>query len=216
MSPSATWEGGQPMPIHEAAARGFQQASEVYERGRPTYPPEAIERLVAALGIGPGATVVDLAAGTGKLTRQLVPSGARLLAVEPVEAMRATFARVLPGVTILEGTAEAMPLPDASADAVVVGQAFHWFDGPAALAEIHRVLRPGGHLGLIWNVRDESVAWMGQIAALTAPYRATAPSGSTGDWRTAFATTPLFTPLAEWHIASWQDGDATTVVDRVA
>ena len=131
------------MPIHEAAARGFQQASEAYERGRPTYPPEAIARLVTALGIGPHSTVVDLAAGTGKLTRQLVPSGARLIAVEPVEAMRATFARVLPGVTILEGTAEALPLPDASAEALVVGQAFHWFDGPAALAEIHWVLRPG-------------------------------------------------------------------------
>ena len=98
--------------------------------------------LVDALAIGPGRDVLDLAAGTGKLTRLLVPTGAHVVAVEPVPAMRA----LLTDVDALDGTAEAIPLPDASVDAVTVGQAFHWFDPPTALAEIDRVLRPGGRL----------------------------------------------------------------------
>ena len=98
--------------IHEAAARGFAQAVDAYERGRPGYPPEAVERLCEAVGIGPGRAVLDLAAGTGKLTRLLVPTGAELVAVEPVEQMRAALARALPEVTALAGTAEDVPLPD--------------------------------------------------------------------------------------------------------
>ena len=133
--------------IHEAAARGFAQAVDAYERGRPGYPPEAVERLCEAVGIGPGRAVLDLAAGTGKLTRLLVPTGAELVAVEPVEQMRAALARALPEVTALAGTAEDVPLPAASVDAVVAGSAFHWFRGEEALAEIHRVLRPDGRLG---------------------------------------------------------------------
>jgi SAM-dependent methyltransferase len=107
--------------------------------------------LVERLGLGPGRVVVDLAAGTGKLARQLVPSGARVIAVEPLAEMRALIPA---GIEVLEGTAESIPLPDASADAVTVAQAFHWFDAEAALREIGRVLRPGGLLALISNRRD--------------------------------------------------------------
>ena len=135
------------------AARGFQAGAEAYERGRPGYPTDAVDALTDALGVGPGATVVDLAAGTGKLTRLLVPSGATVIAIEPVDAMRRTLAAMLPRVPVVAGTAESMPLRDGSAGAVVAAQAFHWFDGEAALAEIHRVLAPGGRLGLVWNVR---------------------------------------------------------------
>src|SRR6185369_2396402 len=116
--------------IHEAA-RGFEHAPRPYEIGRPPYPAEAIERLVTELGIEDGKRVLDLAAGTGKLTRLLVPTGAFVVAVEPVEAMRAALTRSLPEVQALAGTAEAIPLPAASIDAVAVGQAFHWFDGDA-------------------------------------------------------------------------------------
>jgi SAM-dependent methyltransferase len=133
------------------ATRGFGLAADAYERGRPDYPVAAIEFLAERLGLRPGRTVLDLAAGTGKLTRLLVPTGAEVIAVEPIEEMRAK----IEGARTLEGTAEAIPLDAASVDAVTVAQAFHWFKPDEALAEIRRVLRPGGGLALVWNVRDE-------------------------------------------------------------
>ena len=144
------------MPVHEVAL-GFDSTAAAYERGRPDYPPAAVEALVEALAIGPASTVVDLGAGTGKLTRLLVPTGARVVAVEPLAGMRAELATAVRGVEVLDGTAEAMPLGDGRADAVVAAQAFHWFADHQSLSEIHRVLRPGGGLGLVWNVRDQSV-----------------------------------------------------------
>lgn len=137
------------------AAAGFAAAADAYERARPGYPEAAVAWLAERLRIVPGRTVLDLAAGTGKLTRSLVPLGARVVAVEPVAAMRAKLEQALPEVESLEGAAEAIPLEDGAVDAVLVGQAFHWFDAAAALGEIHRVLAPGGGIGLIWNSRDD-------------------------------------------------------------
>lgn len=135
---------------------GFDRAAERYERSRPGYPPAAIRHLRRQLGLGPGRTVVELGSGTGKLTRSLLGTGAAVVALEPIAGMRRVFRRELPATVVLAGAAEAIPLPDGFADAVVVGQAFHWFQvGPAA-REIARVLRPSGGLGLLWNVRDES------------------------------------------------------------
>ena len=175
--------------IHRAAAEGFSRSAEAYERGRPEYPEAAIAYLVEL--VRPGATVLDLAAGTGKLTRPLVAAGLRVVAVEPVAEMRSA----LPGA--LEGTAEAIPLGDGSVDAVTVGQAFHWFDGVAALAEIARVLRPGGLLALVWNRRVDEDPVNGAIEELIAPYRADTPAHRGGAWRTAFERTSAFTPLEE-------------------
>jgi ubiquinone/menaquinone biosynthesis C-methylase UbiE len=174
--------------IHRAAAEGFSRSAEAYERGRPEYPDAAIEHVVELMR--PGATVLDLAAGTGKLTRPLVAAGLRVVAVEPVPEMRAA----LPGA--LEGTAEAIPLGDGSVDAVTVGQAFHWFDGDAALAEIARVLRPGGLLALVWNKRVDTDPLNRAIEELVAPYRGDTP-GHRGPWRAAFERTSAFTPLEE-------------------
>lgn len=144
------------------AVAGFGSAADAYERGRPTYPPAVLDAFARELGVGPGCDVLDLAAGTGKLTRLLVATGARVVAVEPLAAMRAHVS----GIEVLEGTAEAIPLPDASVDVVTVGQAFHWFDRDAALAEVRRVLRPGGGLGLVWNERDKTVPWVAELELL--------------------------------------------------
>jgi SAM-dependent methyltransferase len=200
--------------IHEAA-RGFEHATKPYEIGRPPYPAEAIERLVGELGIEDGKRVLDLAAGTGKLTRLLVPTGAFVVAVEPVEAMRAALTRSLPDVQALAGTAEAIPLPNASIDAVAVGQAFHWFDGDAALAEIRRVLRPGGRLGLIWNVKDESVDWIEKLGAIMESYRGDAPRVASGAWKEAFERTTVFTPLQRARFSFVHEADFAAVVARV-
>lgn len=154
------------MSVNPTAASGFDAGAEAYERGRPSYPDEAVAYLVDVLQLGPGKRVLDLAAGTGKLTRLLVPTGAELVAVEPVAGMRSAFESAVPGVEVLDGTAEAIPLPDASVDAVVVAQAFHWFDEDQALAEIARVLRPGGGVALVWNRRDESVPWVAEMSRI--------------------------------------------------
>lgn len=144
----------------EQRALSFGSVAEAYERARPGYPPEAVAWLA---GRAP-RDVVDLGAGTGKLTRQLAAAGHRVVAIEPLAEMRAVLARTVPGVRVLEGTGEAMPLPGASADVVTVAQAFHWFDQAAAVVEIARVLRPGGTLGLVWNVRDEREEWVAQLS----------------------------------------------------
>lgn len=142
------------------AALGFDRTAAAYERARPSYPAEAVAHVVGHGAIGPGRRVLDLAAGTGKLTRLLVPTGADVVAVEPLDGMRGQLAAALPGVEVLDGTAENLPLPGASVDVVTVAQAFHWFDGLAALAEIRRVLRPGGGLFLLWNTRDRDHDWV--------------------------------------------------------
>ena len=136
----------------------------IYDAGRPSYCADAVTYLIQGLHIEPGRVVLDLGAGTGKLTEQLLTTKANLIAVEPSSSMRETFSRNLPSVPILDGTGEDIPLNGGSVDAVVVAQAFHWFDAPRALDEIARVLRPGGSLGLIWNERDESVEWVQQLS----------------------------------------------------
>jgi ubiquinone/menaquinone biosynthesis C-methylase UbiE len=158
-------EGTAGQIIAEAAV-GFERGADDYERARPSYPDAAVHLIVDEAGLGPGSTVCDLAAGTGKLTRLLVPSGAEIIAVEPVAAMRDQLVRAVPGVEVLDGTAETIPLGDGSIDALTVAQAFHWFDTDRALPEIHRVLRPGGTLVLIWNVRDETVDWVKRFTEL--------------------------------------------------
>ncbi|MFG2075518.1 Methyltransferase domain-containing protein [Nonomuraea maritima] len=140
-------------PLH---ATSFGAAADVYERGRPGYPPEAIAWLVP----GDARRVLDLGAGTGKLTRQLAGAGFDVVAVEPLEEMRGRLREAAPGVSVREGSAERVPLPDGSVDAVVAAQAWHWFDPARAVPEVARVLAPGGTLSLVWNLRDLSEPWV--------------------------------------------------------
>jgi len=236
--------------MHEQARRGFGTAgaAAAYERGRPGFPAEAVAELVRVLGVAPGATVLDLAAGTGKLTRQLLETGATMVAVEPAAAMRAQLARAVageaaggaglgraagrsgpsgpgagrgparpgPAVLVVGGTAEAIPVRGRALDAVTVGQAFHWFDAARAVAELGRVLRPGGRLGLIWNVRDESRPWAAEITAILDRHAGDAPRHRDGRWRAAFDAADDFTPLVRATFSHVHQLDRAAVLDRFA
>jgi SAM-dependent methyltransferase len=151
--------GSTPDPGSRAdRAASFELGAAQYASTRPSYPDTAVDWLLPD-----GARrVLDLAAGTGKLTERLVARGLDVVAIEPSDAMRARLADTVPAAQALPGTAESIPLPDASVDAVLVAQAWHWFS-PGAQPEIARVLRPGGRLGIVWNVRDSSVDWVGRF-----------------------------------------------------
>lgn len=200
-------------PTHPIAA-GFDRVADRYERGRPNYPAAAVELLAERLGIRPGRVVLDVGAGTGKFTRELVRFGADLTAVEPMPAMRAQFAQQLPGVPLLAGTAEGLPVGPASVDAIVCAQAFHWFDTAPAAREFARVLRPDGGLGLIWNVRDERVPWVRELTAILDRYDVGGPRGRSQSWRQPLAETGRFTPLEHQEFGHVQRAPPETIVDR--
>ena len=174
--------------IDPVAAAGFGSAADVYERARPSYPPEAIVWLFEVTVVGPGDTIVYLGAGTGKLTRLLVPREARVVAVEPIPEMRA----LIDVGEAIDGTAESIPLEDGSAALVTVAQAFHWFDLDRALPEIHRVLRRGGFLALVWNMRDLDDPVQRGVDELLARHRGRLTAQREGKWRAPFAASPLF------------------------
>jgi SAM-dependent methyltransferase len=196
-------------------SRPFELVAGLYERVRPGYPPEAVRWIAEEFDLRDGRTVLDLGAGTGKLTRALVETGAEVLAVEPGDAMRAELERVLPEVRALRGSAESMPLPGGSVDAITVGQAFHWFRFDEALPELHRVLRPGGGVALIWNGRDHDSPLQGEIKDLLQPFvpseRAVAPHTSTH-----LAESPLFHSFEQRTFRFVQELDADGLVGRIA
>ncbi len=200
------------MSVHEVASSGFGAEADAYERARPSYPPDAVAWIVDALGIAPGRDVADVAAGTGKFTRLIAPTGAWIVAVEPVEGMRLR----LPRMPTTSATAERLPFRGDSLDAITVAQAFHWFDAPAALEELHRVLRPGGRLALLWNARDRSVPWVDAVWSIMDRVEKRAPWRAHDEWReSAFVETPWFGPLHEATFHHEQLLSPADVVDRV-
>jgi len=202
--------------VHEVAAAGFNDAAD-YEAARPSYPPDAVAWFVDNLQLGPGARVVDLAAGTGKLTRLLVSSGAELIAAEPVAGMRDIFRASVPGVPVLACTAEQLAFRDAALDAVTVAQAFHWFDHERAIAELARVVRPGGRVGLVWNARDRSVEWVDSVWSIMDRVEKKAPWRDHDNWRdSAFRDMPGFGPLHEGEFRHTQTVTPEAMVQRVA
>jgi len=187
-------------------ATSFGRAADVYERGRPPYPAEAVRWLLPA-----GARrVADVGAGTGKLTRQLLDHVDDVVAVEPSDGMRATLERVVPRARSLEGSAERVPLPDDSLDAVFVAQAWHWVDPVLAVPEVARVLRPGGTLALLWNVRGTDLPWLRDLAGIV-----NQPAERDMQSDAPVVGAP-FTPVERHDVAWVHELDRRTIVDMVA
>jgi SAM-dependent methyltransferase len=202
--------------VHRAASAGYGASAEAYDRSRPGYPLEAVAWLARTLRIHSGFTVVELGAGTGKFTSQLVPLRARVIAIEPVEAMRARLVAAVPTAVPLAGTAESIPLSDGSINAAVAAQAFHWFDHDAALAELSRVLRPAGRLGLAWNVRDRSIDWSRRLTEIVDQVAGDAPRHGTAAWLGAFDRTDRFTPIGDGSFPNPMTVTPDQILDRVA
>lgn len=184
-------------------ARSFGSVAEAYERGRPDYPREAVDWLVGRRG----ATVLELGAGTGKLTAGLVAAGHDVHATDPDATMLELLRERVPGARASVTTAEEIPLGDRSVDVVVAAQSFHWFDHARALPEIARVLKPGGHLALVWNARDERIPWVRRLFALLGE---SAPTTASNE---ILVASPLFGFVEEETFHVWQDINRETIVD---
>ncbi|GAA5113345.1 class I SAM-dependent methyltransferase [Alloalcanivorax gelatiniphagus] len=183
--------------------RSFGAVAEAYDRGRPAYPPEAVAWLTG----GEAKVVLELGAGTGKLTRALVDQGHAVFATEPDEAMLAILRERVPEVSAKVATAEAIPANDRSVDVVVVAQAFHWFDHEAALAEIGRVLKPGGHVALVWNSRDERIPWVRRMGGILGRQDLDTTSSE------HLVHSDLFGFMEEAAFKHWQEVNRETILD---
>lgn len=184
-------------------ARSFGSVADAYDRGRPGYPADA----VAWLAGGEAKVVLELAAGTGKLTRELVDQGHAVFATEPDEAMLEMLRERVPEVSAKVATAEEIPANDRSVDVVVVGQAFHWFDHERALPEIARVLKPGGHVALVWNSRDERIPWVRRMGAILGRQDLDTSSAA------QLVHSDLFGFMEEATFKHWQEVNRESILD---
>ena len=202
-------------------AEAFAGSADSYDRARPGYDDEPLDWAFRELGLDDGSVVLDLAAGTGKLSQALAPRAGRLIAVEPLPEMRRLLAVRAPEATLLDGTAEQIPIGDGSVDAVFVGEAFHWFDGVRALPEIHRVLRPAGGLALLWHHVSwhDTAAWADEFEVrlheVPAPDVRPENRPHTLRWQEAFAGNALFTPLEQREFTHPITVDAEQIVQLV-
>ncbi len=191
---------------HQRLARSFSSVAEAYDRGRPSFPREAAQWLVGQ----DAATVLEVGAGTGKLTEQLVALGHDVHATEPAQAMLDILRRNLPDTRTTQASAEELPVPDRSVDVVVAAQSFHWFDLERALPEIARVLRPGGHLSLVWNLRNEKIPWVRKLGALIGNQELLAQ-----DIAEPLVHSGLFGFVEDATFPFWQDINRETIQDLV-
>jgi ubiquinone/menaquinone biosynthesis C-methylase UbiE len=204
------------MALHPLSAR-FAEVADAYERGRPDYAPAVVGALAAELGIAAGASVLDLAAGTGKLTRALLAYGLDVTAVEPQAALREVLAANIGAERVREGFAEQIPLPDGSVTAVTVADAFHWFDHAAALKEIARVLRRGGGLAVLNTVPDWSGAsWAEEVGTLMGKLRPEHPGFDGPPWQDAVRAAAAWSQPREVRVIVNQPTDADRLVDYFA
>lgn len=186
-------------------ALSFNDAADEYERGRPGYPGDAVDWLV-----GDARRVLELGAGTGKLTRLLVARGLSVVAVEPLDNMRTQLVRSVPGAQVRAGTAEDIPAGAGDFDLVLAAQAWHWVDSRTASAEVARVLRPGGALGLVWNERDNRVPWVAALSDLAWP------PGDTTQHEEIIDLVDAFGPVERADFTYEQDLDRVTLLDMLA
>ena len=211
-------KSSRPAPLRSLdprVVRGFSRGSSAYERARPDYPDEAREFLVRTFGLGPGKTVAEIGAGTGKWTRQLSKTGAEVLAVEPLAAMRRKLRAAVPGVTVLARRGEETGLPEGSVDLVTVAQAMHWLDAPRALQEFRRILRPGGGVAIVYNERREQGVRGRRLRELMDRYRPRRSWKYTnGRWKWAFQEDPSFAPLRLFRYKNRQVFDKAGMLDR--
>jgi SAM-dependent methyltransferase len=204
------------MELHPLA-RQFASVADAYERGRPEYAPAVIGATAAELGLRPGDTVLDLAAGTGKLTRALVAYGFRVLAVEPQEPLRAVLADKVGAAHVHDGVAEQIPLADGSVAAVMIADAFHWFDRPRALGEIRRVLARGGGLALLNTVADWSGAsWAHELGTLIADTRPEHPHFDGRPWQAFVREAGGFAEPRELRVTTYTPADPERVLAHMA
>jgi SAM-dependent methyltransferase len=204
------------VPLHPLAER-FAAIAGAYERGRPEYPPAAVGALAAELRLGPGARVLDLAAGTGKLSRALHAHGLDVVAVEPQASLREVLTTQIGAERVREGLAEAIPLNDASVDAVTVADAFHWFDQGPALAEIARVLRPHGGLAVVSMVPDWSGAsWADELGTLVASTRPEHPAFDGPPWQDAVRAAAGWSEPREVRVTTVQPAVPEKIIDHLA
>jgi SAM-dependent methyltransferase len=198
-------------------ADGFASVAEEYERGRPEYPPAVIGALAGELGLGHGARVLDLAAGTGKLSRALLRAGFDVVAVEPQSELRARLQAGIGAERVREGLAEAIPLPDGSVRAVTVADAFHWFDHALALAEIARVLEAGGALAVLTTAVDWSGAsWAHELGSLIVSTRPEHPHFDGPPWQQALAAEGRWGPVTEIRVSAPAPAELARIADQVA
>jgi SAM-dependent methyltransferase len=207
------------MGVDPLAERGFGSGADEYELHRPGWPVEAVERALAELGLGIGSTVVDLAAGTGKLTRELTARTAHVIAVEPSADMLRRLRQTAPEAEALDGTAAAMPLADGSVDGVFVGEAFHWFATREAVAEIARVVRPGGGVAVLWNLHDfGEEPWLQQAGSVMAPVLPAALDAAgrhhPNRWQAAFAGAP-FGPFEQFEVRHERRTDVAGLIAHI-
>jgi ubiquinone/menaquinone biosynthesis C-methylase UbiE len=201
--------------VHEVAAAGFGDPGD-YEAARPGYPRAAIEWFARELELGPGRRVCELAAGTGKFTRLLATVAPELCAVEPVAGMRATFRGIFPAIPLVAATAEAMPFRGSSIDVVIAAQAWHWFDHERAGAEMQRIVRPDGGVGLVWNARDRGVPWVDAIWGIMDRVEKRAPWRDHENWRESASVLPGFAPMRTAEFRHVQTLTPAQVEQRIA
>lgn len=200
------------MTLHPLAEQ-FASVADSYERGRPEYAPAVVGAIAAELGLAPHAPVLDLGAGTGKLSRALLAGGFEVLAVEPQAALREKLAERVGAARVREGTAEEIPLEDRSVDAVTAADAFHWFDQRAALEEIRRVLRPRRGLAVLSTIPDwRGTTWAEELGALVQRLRPEHPQFDGPPWQDAVRAAGGWTPPRELRITSSQATDAEAIV----
>jgi SAM-dependent methyltransferase len=204
------------MALHPLAER-FASVADTYERGRPDYAPAVIGALAAELALARGDRVLDLGAGTGKLTRALLAAGLDVTAVEPQAELREVLTGIVGTARVLDGTAEAIPLPDDCVAAVTVADAFHWFDQAAALAEIRRVLSPGGGLAVIAMVPDwRGASWAHELGLLVQRTRPEHPHFDGPSWQEAVRAAGGWSEPREVRVSTTRPVDPERIVDHLA